>query len=122
MPAPPPRRRCRLSSCCAGRPWGPNASVVFKSTVLGAGVEKGGWDDWGHDCTSGHSAWCEGVFYAEYNSTGPGAVPKERPWWTHQLSAAEAALWTPAAVLGGWVPTPPPSEAERPAMQRFLRV
>lgn len=115
-PAPPPLLLTRTT----GRPWGANASVVFKNTVLGSGVEKGGWDDWGRNCTDKHSAWCGGVFFAEYNSTGPGSDPTSRPWWTYQLSAAEAAQWTPAAVLGGWVPAPPVSAAERPAMRRFL--
>lgn len=95
------------TSVLLGRPWGEDARVVFKDTVM-TGVSRLGWDDWGHDCTKGHSAWCDTVFYAEWNSTGPGADPAGRPWWTHQLNATEAAQWTPAAVLRGWVPVPPP--------------
>jgi pectin methylesterase-like acyl-CoA thioesterase len=92
-----------------GRPWGPQAAVVFVNTTLGAGVAPLGWDDWGHGCSQHHSTWCNETFYAEYNSTGPGADPRGRPWWTHQLTAAEAAEWVPGRLLGDWTPPPRPA-------------
>ena len=101
------------STVLLGRPWGEQAQVVFKNTYLSGGVQPLGWDDWGHDCTKGHSDWCDTVFYAEYNSTGPGADPKGRPWWTHQLNATQAAQWTTQSVLKGWVPVPPPAVGGR---------
>ena len=94
------------SAVLLGRPWGEQAQVVFKNCYM-RGVDPLGWDDWGHNCTKGHSSWCDTVFYAEYNSTGPGADPKGRPWWTHQLNATQAAQWTTQRVLKGWAPTLP---------------
>jgi pectin methylesterase-like acyl-CoA thioesterase len=156
------------STVLLGRPWGEQARVVFKSCYL-RGVERQGWDDWGHNCTAGHAPWCNTTFFAEvraprrasrarvmvtgaprstiqrarpartvpltphrsvflpsillfvptqYNSTGPGADPRGRPWWTHQLTPAEAEQWTAASVLGSWTPTLPDAAraAWRPAL------
>ena len=63
-----------------------------------------------HGCTKQHTTWCNQTFFAEFNSTGPGAVPGARPWWTHQLTAEQAAQWTRESVLGDWAPPlqPPP--------------
>ena len=97
-----------------GRPWGALAKTVFMGSKLGAGVAALGWDDWSHGCTSakpGTQTWCNATVYAEYNNTGPGYVPKSRPWWTQQLSAAEAADWTVESVLSGWTPQAPPAAA-----------
>lgn len=98
-----------------GRPWGPNSTVVWVNTVMGAGVSPPGWDDWGHGCTAAPhvpgTSWCNQTFYAEYNSSGVGAHPGERVWWSTQLSESEAANWTVEAVLGDWTP-PSREEAE----------
>ena len=88
-----------------GRPWGPLAHTVYKDCYMGAGVAKEGWGDWNKGCTNHSNPHaCDGVFYAEYNSTGPGAAPASRVWWSHQLNATEAAGWTREAVLSGWNP------------------
>jgi hypothetical protein len=50
------------------------------------------------------------VFYAEYNSTGPGAPNGQREPHTHLLTAEEAAKFDPAVFLSGsdgWNPTAP---------------
>ena len=41
------------------------------------------------------------AYYAEFNSTGPGANPEAREKHSHQLTAAEAEKWAPAAFLAG---------------------
>jgi pectinesterase len=92
-----------------GRPWGALAAVVLIDTELGAGIEPAAWEDWGHGCTNAttrekSATWCANVTYAEFNSSGVGAAPQSRVWWSSQLSAEEAAAWTPARVLGGWEP------------------
>jgi pectinesterase len=91
-----------------GRPWGQYTTTVLKNCSLGAGVQALGWSDWQHGCTSarpGSPTWCDPVLYAEFNSTGPGADPRGRPWWTHQLTPAQAGAWTRAGVLRGWDPS-----------------
>jgi pectinesterase len=39
------------------------------------------------------------AYYAEYNSTGPGANPTARASWSHQLTAGEAAQYHPRLFL-----------------------
>jgi len=57
-----------------------------------------GWSDWGKP--EAHTM----ARYAEFNSTGAGASPTNRPAWTKQLTKAEAKKITIAKVLGGWIP------------------
>ena len=88
-----------------GRPWGPLARTVFKSCRMSENVAPVGWGDWSKGCTNhSHPDACDGIFYGEYNSTGPGANPRDRAWWSRQLNASEAASWTRSSVLSGWDP------------------
>jgi pectinesterase len=85
-----------------GRPWRPYAATAFLRTELPAAVSPAGWDNWGNTANE-HTAR-----YAEYQSRGPGARPDQRVSWAHQLTDAEAARYTPAAILAGsdgWNPT-----------------
>jgi hypothetical protein len=98
-----------------GRPWRPLASVVFLSTEMGAHVEPAGWREW----HPGETDYMKTVFYAEHDSTGPGAHPAERDPRTKKLTAAEAARYAPRRVLAGkdgWnpiAPRPDPLPAQR---------
>ena len=93
------------SSLQFGRPWGQLSAVVFKNTYLGPGIDPAGWDDWSHGCTNKETPWwCAPLVFAEYNSTGPGANPSQRVWWSKQLTPTEAALWNMTGVLKGWIP------------------
>jgi len=102
-----------------GRPWGPNATVVFKSCEMNDRVDPTGWGDWQKGCTNrSHPEACAFVTYAEYNSTqAPPAPPglpvnvSARVWWSQQLDAAQASLWDQARVLGDWQPQRPPRRA-----------
>jgi pectinesterase len=78
-----------------GRPWRPYSRVVYINTELCADVIVQGWNTWGK--TPGEPQ----AFYAEFNSTGPGANPSARVPWSHQLNAAEAAQFQPKVFLAG---------------------
>ena len=78
-----------------GRPWRPYSRVVYINTELSADVTPQGWNAWGK--TPGTPL----AFYAEFNSTGPGANPSGRVPWSHQLSAPEAAKFQPKVFLAG---------------------
>jgi len=80
-----------------GRPWRPYAAVVYLNTEMGAHIEPAGWREW----HPGETKSLETAFYAEYNSTGPGAHPNERDPHGKHLSAAEAAKFEPQRVLAG---------------------
>ncbi|MET9001030.1 pectinesterase family protein [Amycolatopsis sp. NPDC004169] len=80
-----------------GRPWHPSgdvdavAQVLFRETSLPAAIKPAPWTD-----MSGFS-WKDARF-GEYRNTGPGAgAGADRP----QLSAAQAANYTPQKYLAG---------------------
>lgn len=78
-----------------GRPWREFARTIFLRTAMSATVKPEGWHNWGKPRAE------RTTFYAEFGSTGPGAVPAARVPWAKPLDAAQAAALTPAAVLGG---------------------
>jgi len=91
--------RCRFTSDCApetvylGRPWRSFAKTVIMNSWLGDHIKKEGWHDWGKE--EAHTQ----TFYAEYNNSGPGASPDTRVSWSHQLTEAEASLYTKENIL-----------------------
>lgn len=85
-----PRRAIGL-----GRPWRPFARVVFIHTALPANLAPAGWNNWNNPANE------ETAYYAESNSSGPGANPTARVPWSHQLTAAEAKQYLPANFLAG---------------------
>jgi pectinesterase len=78
-----------------GRPWRPYSRVVYINTELPADVTPQGWNAWGK--TPGTPL----AFYAEFNSTGPGANQSARVPWSHQLGAAEAERFRSKVFLAG---------------------
>jgi polygalacturonase len=87
-----------------GRPWRQYASVVYMNTEMGGQIGAAGWHEW-HE---GETKYLETAFYAEYNSSGPGAHPGEREPHSKQLTAAEAARYETKTFLAGsdgWDPT-----------------
>ncbi|HEY3756145.1 MAG TPA: pectinesterase family protein [Opitutaceae bacterium] len=85
-----------------GRPWREYASVAFLRCDLSGEIRPEGWSNWQRTDRFKHAR------YVEYDNTGPGAATVHRVPWSRQLSSAEAAAITPAAVLGGsdgWNPT-----------------
>jgi len=86
------------NSYALGRPWRPNAKVVYLQCDLGAMIRPAGWDNWRNPENE------KTAYYAEYKNTGPGYKPEERAAWSHQLTDAEAAKYTPDLILNGWKP------------------
>jgi pectinesterase len=90
-----------------GRPWRPYSRVVYINTWLSADVTPQGWNTWGNT-PGAPEAW-----YAEFNSSGPGANPAARIPWSHQLTAAEAAQFQPKVFLAGLDHWNPEAEAAK---------
>ena len=108
--------RCKLTAGAdvtkpvyLGRPWRPYATVIYLNTEMGAHIDPAGWREW----HPGETHSIETVFYAEYNSTGPGAQRDQRDPHTHFLSDEQARQYEPAVFLRGsdnWNPTQIPSK------------
>jgi pectinesterase len=81
-----------------GRPWRIDASTIFLNCEMSEVVRPEGWNDWKK--SEAHTT----ARYAEFNSTGAGANPTNRPAWTKQLSEAEANKIKVKNVLGDWRP------------------
>ena len=84
-----------------GRPWRPQAQVVYLRCALGGHIAPAGWDNWKNPENE------KTAYYAEYKSTGPGANPGARVPWSHQLTAQEARKYTLKQIFGGregWEP------------------
>src|SRR5665213_4481177 len=85
-----------------GRPWRIYASTIYLNCEMSEVVRPEGWNDWKKP--EAHTT----MRYAEFNSTGAGANPTNRPDWTRQLKHSEAKKITVEKVLGGvdgWDPT-----------------
>jgi pectinesterase len=98
---------CRLTAdtgatkCFLGRPWRPNAKVVFINTDMGAHIAAAGWNNWNNPENE------KTVLYAEYKSKGQGANANGRVKWAKQLTADEAKKYTLENIFAGkvaWVP------------------
>ena len=94
---------CRLtaepgvSNVYLGRPWRPYATVIFLNTEMGDHISPAGWREW----HPGETHSIETAYYAEYNSTGPGADWASRDPHTKKLSAGDAARFETRAFLAG---------------------
>ncbi len=78
-----------------GRPWRPYSRVIFINTALPANLAPEGWNNWGKGSNEATA------YYAESNSTGPGASPSTRVPWSHQLTPTQTKPYLPANFLGG---------------------
>lgn len=97
------------STVALGRPWHPyndltvNGQSVFIDCWMDDHIGEKGWERMSATDSLGGRVWYEpeGARFFEYKSTGPGAnnSPKRR-----QLSDSDAAVYTVANVLSGWLP------------------
>jgi len=82
-----------------GRPWRSYAKTVYLRCELGSHIIPEGWDPW-----KGDNMFLDKdktAYYAEYKSTGPGANPKARVAWSHQLTDKGAKEYTLENIFGG---------------------
>ncbi|KNY29902.1 pectinesterase family protein [Pseudobacteroides cellulosolvens] len=79
------------NSTYLGRPWRPNAYVVYKTCYLGAHINKNGW-------TTMSGNLPENARFFEYKNTGPGALVNSS---RRQLTDANALEFTPENLLKG---------------------
>lgn len=107
---------CRLTrepgvpdvSAYLGRPWraGGNMALTGSATFLhcwmDAHIRPDGWTSMGYRDPAGvqHMLTPQEARLAEFATTGPGAAPAGNT--RRHLTPAEAAAFTPAAILGGW--------------------
>jgi pectinesterase len=93
------RAPVRSGSIFLGRPWRPYSRVVYINTELPADLNPAGWNNWNNP------AYEKTAYYAESNSSGPGAItsanPSARVPWSHQLTPAEVKQFLPANFLRG---------------------
>jgi pectin methylesterase-like acyl-CoA thioesterase len=80
-----------------GRPWRDYASVVYLHCVMDGHIEAAGWREW----SPGTTHRLETAFYAEFESSGPGANVAVRDPHSHQLTAAQAKQYDTARFLAG---------------------
>jgi pectinesterase len=99
--------RCRLVADAAatkvylGRPWRPYSKTVYIDTYMDSHIVKEGWDNWRNAANE------QTTFYAEYNSSGPGANKEERVKWAKQLTRKQKKKYTVETILKGgdnWKP------------------
>jgi pectin methylesterase-like acyl-CoA thioesterase len=77
-----------------GRPWRSYSSVVFLNSELDPKVDATGWSEW----HAGETERLKTAFYGEFNSSGPGANPKQREQYSHQLTAQERSNSLPTGI------------------------
>jgi pectinesterase len=93
--------QCRLTAepginkVYLGRPWRNFAKTVFINCELADHIIPAGWDNWNKPEAK------RSVYYAEYNSNGPGASKGSRVSWSHQLTKDEVDLYTVSNILSG---------------------
>lgn len=80
------------NSVYLGRPWRNYAQTVFINCEMGKHIKAEGWHNWGKKEAE------KTVFYAEYNSKGPGAS-KQRVNWSHQLTEEEVVTYQVNKIL-----------------------
>ena len=87
-----------------GRPWRPYAKVIYMHTEMDDKIDPAGWREW----HPGQTNSLDTAYYAEFDSTGPGAHHDQRDPHTHFLTPDEAKQYEPAVFLRGsdnWDPT-----------------
>jgi len=89
-----------VSHVWLGRPWRAYAAVVFLNTQMDASIEPAGWREW----HPGETHSLDTAFYAEYNSSGPGAHPGQRDPHGKKLTQSQASAYDKAKFFKGWLP------------------
>lgn len=77
-----------IGSINLGRPWNANARVAYIRTYLDSSVSAVGWVPWSKSTPN-----TDGVFFAEYQNTGPGASKTGRATFSHEMSTQEVVVF-----------------------------
>lgn len=91
-------RGCRVTAAegvtklYLGRPWKSTARTVWLGCELPSAIRPEGWHNWGSPERE------RTAYYAEWRCTGPGADRSQRAAWSHELTDAEAAEYTPEQI------------------------
>jgi len=85
--------QCKPSTVYLGRPWRNFAKTVFINCFMDDHIKSEGWHNWDKPESE------KTVFYAEYNSYGPGAKTDRRVSWAKILTEEEAAEYTAEKIL-----------------------
>ncbi len=80
-----------------GRPWRPYATVIYLDTEMDDKIDPAGWREW----HPGETHSLDTAYYAEFNSTGPGAHREERVSHAHFLTPEQARQYAPEVYLRG---------------------
>jgi len=95
-----------------GRPWRAYSTVIYMHTWMGDKIAPAGWSEWHAEQTH----MLDTTYYAEFDSSGPGAHHDERDPHTHFLTPDEAKRYEPSVFLRGtdnWDPTKLPTPPEQ---------
>jgi len=80
-----------------GRPWRPFGKSAFLRCELGKMIKPEGWHNWDKPDAE------KTTFFAEYKNTESKSSTNQRVIWSHQLTDAEASVFTPENILGDWI-------------------
>ena len=89
-----------INKVSLGRPWQPNASVIYIHCYLGSHIIPEGWHNWKNPDNE------KTARYAEYDNYGPGANTSLRVSWSKQLTTQEYQdkYGSIEKILGNWNP------------------
>lgn len=88
--------KCKPSTVYLGRPWRNFAKTVFINCYMDEHIKREGWHNWEKPESENT------VFYAEYNSFGPGGKTDKRVPWAKILTEEEAQEYTVEKIIP-WV-------------------
>ena len=80
-----------------GRPWRAYSTVIFMHTWMDDKIAPAGWSEWHAEQTH----MLDTTYYAEFDSSGPGAHHDQRDPHTHFLTPEEAKQYEPSIFLRG---------------------
>lgn len=80
-----------------GRPWRPYSTVIYMNTWMDDKIDPAGWREW----HPGETHSLDTAFYAEFDSTGPGASHDRREPHAHFLTPEQAKQYEPSVYLRG---------------------
>ncbi|XP_050138425.1 probable pectinesterase/pectinesterase inhibitor 41 [Malus sylvestris] len=85
-----------------GRPWKEYSRTIYMQSFMDGLIDQDGWHEWDGDFA------LSTLYYAEYDSSGPGSDTKSRVAWAgyHVIDASDASNFTVSNFLLGdaWLP------------------